>query len=326
MEIDGLIAECKRLSDECKLAYEKIEAEEKSKAGLFRLIGASIQTVIAISYIVGFLMEDTLRQILYTYKVYGYSFDNIFLDMVPFKVVQGYENDFFGFGIYMKITIPLLIMLVSMRMVELIFHKVMSSKYSHILMHIMAISTILFVGINEWASEGRNLEAFVWGIIGGIIVVGVLYGIVYGITQILDRDKGQQEFKSSMLLGVMLVMVIAVVSVGYAYSAETNGMYSSRMVKNASTIEENSPTQQSQITYPTSYLANGDADNNKDDVMLLQSILNQLGMYETDPLVVDGIYGKQTEYAVINFQKQQNFVVTGTVDERIWKALYEQIY
>lgn len=52
---------------------------------------------------------------------------------------------------------------------------------------------------------------------------------------------------------------------------------------------------------------------------LLQSILKKIGLYSGE---IDGIFGLQTEKAVIDFQKQQNLTPDGIVYTKTWSALF----
>lgn len=75
----------------------------------------------------------------------------------------------------------------------------------------------------------------------------------------------------------------------------------------------------------TSYISRDDLSNyetikvgsNNNFVYLLQFILNQLGYN----LVVDGVFGKNTETAVKNFQSINSLIVDGIVGKNTWKTL-----
>ena len=59
------------------------------------------------------------------------------------------------------------------------------------------------------------------------------------------------------------------------------------------------------------------------NVELLQSILKKIGYYN---YVIDGIFGNQTQNAVINFQKDFNLSPDGIVGNNTWNALFPYIY
>lgn len=54
-------------------------------------------------------------------------------------------------------------------------------------------------------------------------------------------------------------------------------------------------------------------------VSYLQRVLNSLGY----KIKVDGIFGKQTQKAVIDFQKRAGLIPDGIVGEKTWKALFK---
>lgn len=69
-------------------------------------------------------------------------------------------------------------------------------------------------------------------------------------------------------------------------------------------------------------LERGDTGN---EVKALQYYLNYLSAYEESifELAVDGIFGEQTENAVLAFQRTYGLEPTGTVDELTWNTLYD---
>lgn len=57
-------------------------------------------------------------------------------------------------------------------------------------------------------------------------------------------------------------------------------------------------------------------------VELLQSILKKQGFYNGN---IDGIFGTQTQNAVIRFQRQYGLVADGIVGQKTWNALMPYI-
>ena len=57
-------------------------------------------------------------------------------------------------------------------------------------------------------------------------------------------------------------------------------------------------------------------------VRLLQSILKNMANPPWDPGAVDGIFGPQTELAVVNFQTDITIKADGTVGPETWTALW----
>lgn len=60
-----------------------------------------------------------------------------------------------------------------------------------------------------------------------------------------------------------------------------------------------------------------------EDVKLLQNKLKKLGFKDSqnNELVADGIFGKNTEYALKNFQKKKNLTADGIAGPKTWKKL-----
>ncbi|MEM7062242.1 MAG: peptidoglycan-binding protein [Cyanobacteria bacterium P01_B01_bin.77] len=61
-------------------------------------------------------------------------------------------------------------------------------------------------------------------------------------------------------------------------------------------------------------------DDDGPDVSRLQNRLKELSLY-TGP--IDGVFGRQTEQAVINFQRQADLVVDGIVGPTTWRLLLQ---
>jgi peptidoglycan hydrolase-like protein with peptidoglycan-binding domain len=54
---------------------------------------------------------------------------------------------------------------------------------------------------------------------------------------------------------------------------------------------------------------------------LIKKVQKSLGNLYTDIDIIDGIYGRNTEIALLNYQQQHNLSPTGKIDEEIWKQL-----
>jgi hypothetical protein len=64
------------------------------------------------------------------------------------------------------------------------------------------------------------------------------------------------------------------------------------------------------------------ATNDEAKVILLQERLNELSMYDGDPLVVDGRFGPLTQAAVMNFQRRVGGPTDGIVTPWLWEQLF----
>ena len=58
-----------------------------------------------------------------------------------------------------------------------------------------------------------------------------------------------------------------------------------------------------------------------DLVLIIQLMLRELLDYDYEDLAADGIFGDETERAVLDFQKKNRLPATGTVDKETWNAL-----
>ncbi len=58
-----------------------------------------------------------------------------------------------------------------------------------------------------------------------------------------------------------------------------------------------------------------------DLVLIIQLMLRELLDYDYEDLVPDGIFGDDTERAVLDFQKKNRLFETGAVDKETWNAL-----
>jgi len=79
---------------------------------------------------------------------------------------------------------------------------------------------------------------------------------------------------------------------------------------------DNNPEGDAIASYPGSPI--GPSQQARDVVRVVQQRLVDLGAV----LSVDGVFGPQTDRAVRDFQRERRLVVTGTVDQKTWIALF----